>query len=158
MADPAIEALERRLSKVEDELAIHSLLASYGPLADAGLGADAAALWTEDGAYDPGGVTRAEGTEAITAIYVGDRHQGLITAGSMHMTAPVQVTLDGDQASAVGYSILAVNRDGRFTLARASINRWTLTRTAAGWRIAERINRVLDGSAEAEAILASVAR
>ena len=31
---------------------------------------------------------------------------------------------------------------------RAAINRWTLVRTPDGWRIAERFNRALDGSAD----------
>ena len=149
-----LAALEARLARVEDELAIHRLLATYGPLADAGLGPHAAALWTADGVYEPGGVLRAEGKAALEAIYSGERHQGLIDRGSMHMTAPVQVTIDGDGAQAVGYSLLVLN-DGndRFTVARAAINRWTLARIGSDWRIVERMNRVLDGSNEARALL-----
>ena len=156
MSEDRIAALEARLARVEGELAIHRLLASYGPLADAGLGPEAAALWTADGVYEPGGMTRAEGATALEAIYSGDRHQGLIARGSMHMTAPVRVTIDGDHAQAVGYSLLILN-DGtdRFHVARAAINRWTLVRTGTGWRIAERMNRVLDGSEDAKALLAT---
>lgn len=154
MSDDRIAALEARLAAIEDELAIRRLLASYGPLADAGLGEAAALLWTETGAYAPGGLPRAEGKAALEAIYSGDTHQGLIAGGSMHMTAPVQITLDGDRATAIGYSLLALHGARRFSLARASINRWTLVRTDAGWRIVERINRVLDGSDEARALLA----
>lgn len=155
MSEDRIAALEARLTQIEDELAIHRLLATYGPLADAGLGVEAAALWTSDGAYEPGGVTRAEGTAALEAIYFGDRHQGLINRGSMHMTAPVQVTTDGDNAQAVGYSLLVLNGPDGFRLARAAINRWTLARTECGWRIVERMNRVLDGSDEARALLSA---
>lgn len=151
--DDRLTILERRLALVEDELAIQRLLASYGPLADAGLGPQAAALWTEDGAYDPGGVARAEGRMALIDIYHGERHQGLIRRGSMHMTAPAQISIHGDQAKAVGYSILALNTGGEFTLLRASINHWSLARTEQGWRIVERVNRVLDGSVEAQALL-----
>lgn len=148
--------LEARLTRVEDELAIHRLLATYGPLADAGLGPEAAALWTADGVYEPGGVMRAEGTAALEAIYSGERHQGLINRGSMHMTAPVQVTVDGDRAQAVGYSLMVLNDgSGRFALTRAAINRWALAKTEAGWRIVERMNRVLDGSDEARALLSA---
>lgn len=151
-----LSALEARLTRVEDELAIHRLLATYGPLADAGLGSEAAALWTADGVYEPGGVLRAEGSAALEAIYSGERHQSLISRGSMHMTAPVQVTTDGDRAQAVGYSLLVLNDGaGTFTLARAAINHWTLTKTATGWRIVERINRVLDGSDEARDLLSA---
>ena len=37
---------------------------------------------------------------------------------------------------------------------RASANHWRLHRTPQGWRIAERYNRELDGSAESRAVLA----
>jgi hypothetical protein len=150
--------LERRLVEVEDQLAIQRLLATYGPLADAGLGPQAAALWTGDGAYDPGGVSRAEGRDALIGIYHGALHQALIRQGSMHMTAPAQITIDGDHAEAVGYSMLALNAGDRFSLLRASINHWTLARTAEGWRIVERINRVLDGSPDALGLLARADR
>jgi hypothetical protein len=158
MIEDRLAQLERRLMEVEDQLAIQRLLASYGPLADAGLGPQAASLWTEDGAYDPGGVTRAEGRDALIAIYHGAAHQAFVRQGSMHMTAPAQITIDGDRAEAVGYSMLALNAGERFTLLRASINHWTLARTADGWRIVERINRVLDGSPEARDLLASADR
>ncbi|WP_298670958.1 nuclear transport factor 2 family protein [uncultured Sphingomonas sp.] len=151
--DDLLAPLERRLALIEDELAIQRLLASYGPLADAGLGQRAAALWTDDGAYDPGGVSRAEGRTALVEIYHGERHQSLIQRGSMHMTAPAQISLHGDRAEAVGYSVLALNAGNEFKLLRASINHWILARTEQGWRIVERVNRVLDGSAEAQALL-----
>ncbi len=153
-----IAALEARLARVEDELAIHRLLATYGPLADAGNAHDAADLWVEEGVYDPSGAYRAEGRAARETIYTNEVHQALIQRGSMHMTAPVQVTLDGDEASAVGYSLLALNNGESFALLRASINRWTLRRTGDGWRIVERVNQVLDGSAHAYQLLESVSR
>lgn len=156
--DDRLCALEDRLARVEDELSIQRLLASYGPLADAGLAGEAAALWSVDGAYDPGGVPRAEGTAALVQIYRGERHQALIRRGSMHMTAPAQITIDGDRAEAVGHSMLALNAGAHFTLLRASINHWTLARTPDGWRIVERINRVLDGSDEARDLLARADR
>lgn len=74
------------------------------------------------------------------------------------MTAPAQITLDGDRAEAVGYSMLALNAGERFTVLRASINHWTLARTPDGWRIVERVNRVLDGSDESKALLAKAER
>jgi hypothetical protein len=150
--------LEERLALVEDQLAIQRLLATYGPLADGGLGKEAAALWTEDGVYDPSGVPRAEGQEALAAIYFSDNHQSFVQQGSMHMTAPVQISVDGDGAEAIGYSMLVLNAGTKFTLLRASINRWKLARTEGRWRIVERVNRVLDGSEDARALLAAANR
>jgi len=37
---------------------------------------------------------------------------------------------------------------------RASANEWHLRRTQQGWRVARRINRLLDGAPEARALLA----
>ncbi len=59
-----LEAIERRLAVLEDERDIARLIASYGPLVDAGDAEGAAALWTADGSYDTGdwtmsGVTRS---------------------------------------------------------------------------------------------------
>jgi hypothetical protein len=45
-------------------------------------------------------------------------------------------------------------REGeRWFLWRASANHWTLKRTASGWRIDTRYNRVLDGSDESHEVL-----
>jgi len=49
------QSLARRITALEDQEAIRDLLARYGPLADAGDCAGAAALWTEDGVYEVGG-------------------------------------------------------------------------------------------------------
>ena len=47
-----IAALEARLRQLEDERDITRLIATYGPLVDAGAAAEVAALWTDDGIYD----------------------------------------------------------------------------------------------------------
>jgi hypothetical protein len=87
-----------------------------GPLADAGLGPQTADLWVADGVYDPSGVNRAEGRDARIAIYHGKNHQALIQRGSMHMTALAQITIDGDSATAIGYSLLALHDGDGFKL------------------------------------------
>src|SRR5262245_66100920 len=48
----AVAALARRVQALEDELAIHKVIARYGPTVDAGDGAGAAAVFTDDGVYD----------------------------------------------------------------------------------------------------------
>ena len=44
-----LEALEARLTELEDCESIRNLIARYGPLADTGNAAAIAALWTEIG-------------------------------------------------------------------------------------------------------------
>lgn len=48
-----LAVLEQRLRRPEDELAIARLMASYGPLADAGDADAVAGLWAEDGDAAP---------------------------------------------------------------------------------------------------------
>ncbi len=147
--------LEQRLRRAEDELAIARLMASYGPLVDAGDADAVAGLWAEDGEYDVEGWhmrSRADVAEMVRS----SAHQGLISAGSAHFLGPVRVDIDGDEAVAVCESILVRhNADGGYRVWRAGANRVTLRRTAAGWRIVKRITRALDGSAEARELLRS---
>ena len=44
--------LEKRLKHIEDERAVERLIASYGPLVDAGEADATAELWALDGSYD----------------------------------------------------------------------------------------------------------
>jgi ketosteroid isomerase-like protein len=153
-----LAALEQRLRRVEDELAIGRLMASYGPLVDAGDADGVAGLWAEDGEYDVEGWhmrSRAEVAEMVRST----AHQGLIGGGSAHFLGPVCVEVDGETAVAGCESILVRrNDDGSgYRVWRAGANHVTLRRTAAGWRIAKRTSRALDGSAEARDLLAAAA-
>jgi hypothetical protein len=134
------------------------LLATYGPAVDCGESWRAAELWTDSGVYDVGDVSRAEGHEAIAALYDADFHQGLIHAGAARVTVPPQITVIGDRAVAVGHSIVFLRGVNGYNPWRVSANRWTLVRTGDGWRIAERFNRVLDGSPEARETLRAAVR
>ena len=126
-----VATLSDRLRVVEDELAIHRLLAAYGPAVDSGSCREAAELWTEE----------------------GDQHQGIIATGSAHLTPCPVIRIDGDRAVVLGYSLVLLRDGDGFRTWRASANRWTLRRTDSGWRIAERLNRVLDGSSEPRDVL-----
>ena len=64
------------------------------------------------------------------------------------------MTLTGDDAVAVGHSLMVVQEDGRFVLRRATANRWRLRRGRAGWHVVERTTRVLDGRPESPRLLA----
>lgn len=148
-----IEALERRVRALEDELAVHRVVTAYGPATDSGDGAAAAALWVDDGVYDAEGPGRLEGRAAIEAMLMGEGHQSLVP-GCAHTNGPSVVRIDGDTAVAVGYSRVYTTAEGRHRLWRVAANRWELTRTADGWRVQRRVNRRL-GSAESVAVLRS---
>src|SRR5436309_10527804 len=93
-----------RLTAIEDREAIRDLIARYGPLADQGDCAAAAALWTEDGIYDVGGYGAHRGRAAICALLEGEAHQTLIAGGSAHILSSPVIELDADRAVARTYS------------------------------------------------------
>lgn len=150
-----LEAIEGRLREAEDQLEIIRLLSTYGPAVDSGSSQEAAALWIDEGVYDVGGRHRAVGHSAIAALYDAQEHQNLIHQGSSHLTSTPQITLNGDHAMAVAYSYVVLRNDEGWGFWRASVNTWTLKRTAQGWRIVERLNRTLDGSSETHELLRS---
>ncbi|RYE01383.1 MAG: nuclear transport factor 2 family protein [Sphingomonadales bacterium] len=149
-------SIEQRLQALEDQLEIIRLLSFYGPLVDAGECAAAAGLWAADGCYDVGGEHAATGGDQIAALYSGERHQSLIHRGSGHVTTTPHIRLDGDTATAFAHSFVLLRDERGWAVWRASANRWTLVRTADGWRIRERVNRVLDGSSDSHKLMGEV--
>jgi uncharacterized protein (TIGR02246 family) len=149
-----LAALEQRLRRVEDELAIRRLMASYGPLVDAGDGDAVAGLWTEDGEYDVDGRVM-HGRAGVAAMVRSRAHQGMISGGAAHFLGPACVHVEGDQAIAVCESIVVRHNDdgGGYRVWRAGANHVALQRTGAGWRIVTRTTRALDGSQEARDLL-----
>lgn len=145
--------LESRLREVEDRQAILELLNRYGLIVDSGEAGPAVALWVDGGTYTySGGRVRAPG--GMTALYDNDGWRDIVASGVSHLHSLPVISLDGDTATAVGYTYVVVPDAGRWTVARAAINTWTLARTADGWRIAERTNVAVDGSAESHATIA----
>ncbi len=145
--------LEARIAGLEDQVAIATLVASYGPAADGGAAAAAAALWVEDGSYDAGIVKFASSAE-IEAMLSTDPHQQFLRDGVAHIVSAPYITVDGDHATVLSYQQVVfrdADADGYRTW-RTSANRWDLVRKPEGWRIARRVNRALDGSAEARKI------
>ena len=150
-----LAALEQRLGQLEDERAVARLVAAYGPLVDSGDAEGVAALWEADGIYDVDELLMT-GRGEIAAMVRSAAHQRWIAGGCAHVVGPPHVTVAGDDAAAVCYSLMVVHEDGGFVLRRATANLWRLRRSASrGWRVTNRTNRVLDGREEAPALLAS---
>lgn len=148
-----LAGLETRLRAVEDQLEILQLLNSYGPLVDSGSAGEAAELWVTGGGYDFGGGARIEAPHDLVAMYEGESHMSLVNTGVSHLTATPRITVDGDAAEAVGYSFVILREGDHWYVWRGAINHWTLVRTPEGWRIKERLNRVLDGSPESRDVM-----
>jgi hypothetical protein len=149
--DDVLRRLEKRVRLLEDERSIASLVARYGPLVDNGDPA-AADLWIDEGVYDCDELVM-EGSAAVADMVRSRPHQRFIAAGCAHVQGPVVIEIDGDDATAVGYSLMLVHDNEGYRVRRVTANRWELTRTEQGWRVKRRTNRQLDGQAEARALL-----
>ena len=106
-----LAVLEQRLRRAEDELAIARLVASYGPLADAGDADAVAGVWAEDCEYDVDGWqmrSRADIAEMVRS----PAHQGLISGGSAHFLGPVHIDVAGDNPEVAAFAD-AMNPMGR---------------------------------------------
>ena len=144
-----VDALEARLRAVEDELALYRLMTSYGPAADSGDGTKASEIWTEDGVYDVDSIGELAGRGAIAGMLGAEGHQALVP-GCAHLNHPVIIQLDGDRATAVGYSQVWRTDDGTHRVFRVAVNRWEFARTGEGWRVVRRTNRRLGTEASRE--------
>ncbi len=146
------DSVEERLRRVEDERAVERLVASYGPLVDAGEDEAVAALWASDGSYDVEGWQMRSRAD-VAAMVRSDAHQNLIGGGSAHFLGPAVATVDGDDAVAVCESILLVHKESGYVAARAGANHFRLRRIDGRWQIVARTTRALDGRAEARELL-----
>ncbi len=149
-----VEQLEARLRRSEDELAVRNLVVRYGLAVDAGDDAATMALFTDDAIYEVRAVGTGmagrdqqeslimRGPAAVGEMVRGDRHQSLLP-NSGHTIGPVVVEVDGDRASAWGYSRVYVKRGEDYVLFRLGLNSWELARGEKGWRIARRTSQAV---------------
>jgi hypothetical protein len=150
--------VEERLQLLEDQLAIHQLMMTYGPCVDSGSAGETSELWTTEGEYDAG-TEVMRGRQEISAMVLGPQHQSFVHNGCAHLISPPLVTIDGDRAVAICYGQLLLQDDnddrvggvwpggGRpYRVQRITANRWEFERTEEGWRVRSRVNRPLDGT------------
>lgn len=167
MSEQRMEALERRLQRAEDELAIRNLIARYGMAVDCGdvqaaldchLG-DAVYVVSAPRAGREAGGEEADldlrGHQAIREMLSSELHQSLLP-GCAHTVGPLTVEVDGDTARATGYSRLYQSHAGQPQLMRLGVNAWELRRQKGRWYIARRTSRLVSEST-AQALLRGAA-
>ena len=146
-----VEALERRVLELEDQVAILRVINQWGPAVDTGRAVAAGALFDADGVLESD-LSRLDGPAAVEAMVESDGQQSLIRQGCAHVqTAPV-ITVDGDVATAITYSQVYLHALEGHQVWRVSANQWELRRTGSGWRVTRRLNRVIDGDAQSHGI------
>ena len=95
----------------------------------------------EDGVYDVDvGVMR--GRNAVAAMVRGERHQSMVGACA-HQIGPAVVEIDGERATAIGYSRVYLATRAGVHVYRVSTNRWQLEHRDGNWVIVTRTTRLL---------------
>lgn len=158
MTDSDSGALDRRITALEDRLAIYELVAAYGPAADAGQADAVADIWTDDGVYEIPGFEIDAGRIGVRDLICSDFHQELIARGAAHVLSMPTVQLEDDHAVATGYAQVIVADGDGFRVYRTVATRWEFRREAHGWRCSHRSNQLLDGRPEARALLSQAAQ
>ena len=148
-----LASLEAQVKRLEDQAAIHRLINSWGPAVDTGDADAAASLFADEGILESD-LSYLIGPKAVRAMVLAEGHQSLIRGGSAHVPAFPVVNVEGDHATATGYTRVYRHTDGGYEVWRVSANHWEFRRTSEGWRVTRRTNRVVDGGAEAKGILA----
>jgi SnoaL-like domain len=160
-------SLEQRVRAIEDRLEIYNLIAGHPPSADTGADYYTEAVYTEDGVFDRGAnLSGAVGNKAIAAILRTKGHQAAIAGGIAHFAGLPHIAIEKDHAVVTSYlQILTPNQSGEmvevpnhgasrgYHIHRVVASRWELVRTAAGWKIARRTIRLVDGSEGSREIL-----
>ena len=148
-----LQALEERIRHLEDLNEILQVMASYGPCVDSGSARSATELWTEDGTFDVD-VGVWNGRAEIEGMLTSDMAVTNRANGCAHVVSMPRVIVDGDAAVATGYMSFIQRQGGSHDITRQTANRWDFVRTAEGWRVQTRTNRLLDGSPAARQLLA----
>jgi len=131
----ALDALQARISRIEDLEAIKQLKARYCAICDDGHDPVAiTSVFTEDGIWEGTGIGTARGHAEIRQLFEGFRQAMTFT---QHMTMNPIIELDGDRASGVWTFF------GPFTMTKGNRARWQATRyaeqykkVAGDWKIA----------------------
>jgi hypothetical protein len=147
-----LTALESRVLQLEDHVAILRLVNRWGPAVDTGSSDAAAGLWDDDGVLESD-LSHLQGPAAVAEMVESEGQQALIRQGCAHVQSAPVVTVDGDHATAITYSQVYLHSENGYDVWRVSANQWECRRTAGGWRLTRRVNRVIDGSPAPHTIL-----
>jgi len=157
-----LRTLARRLDRVEDELAIHRLIVRYGLAVDAGEAEAAMELFTKDTLYevravgtgvddDPGKTLVMRGRAAVGEMVRSEDHQKLLP-NAAHTIGPAVVHVDGDTATATGYTRIYRREGDDFRMFRMAVNHWELVKQEGRWWVHRRHSQVL-GAADAQDLM-----
>lgn len=151
-----VQALAERIERLEDELAIHRLIVRYGLAVDAGEAEAAMELFTKDTLYevravgtgvnnDPGKTLVMRGRAAVGEMVRSEAHQKLLP-NAAHTIGPAVVHVNGNSATATGYTRIYHREGDDFRMFRMAVNHWELVKQDGRWWVHRRYSQVLGGA------------
>ena len=163
-----VDELIKRLSLVEDQLAILNMLAGSAHSSDIASEAYWDEMFAENAVMDRGQDRPNDlGKENILAIVRGPEQRVAIEAGMAHLAMLPRIDIQGNSAVATGYLLVTVPDEGasRVELAgkgrspgisiyQLTVNRWELVRVESGWQVKRRVVRPISAD-DARQILGS---
>jgi SnoaL-like domain len=153
-----LAAMDKRISELEDKLAIMQVVAGYGPSVDGGAAREAGSLWTTDSWYDTDSSPAAATPHGRVGIEEAAKRFFEDPVGLAHISHMPLIKVEGDRATVVNHSNTFHQEGDGFRIGRVSSNRWDLVRVDGNWQIERRINRLLNGSRESKDVLADGTR
>ena len=121
--EATVEALTRRIRKLEDEQEIQRVIVMYGLALDVGDPERTAALYTENAFYDVDGTDVMQGRSAISAMVLVGDPIAATSCGARHRPAAVEVR--GDRARRRQDSPAPISATGdTIHLHRVVFNHW----------------------------------
>jgi hypothetical protein len=140
-----------RITATEDRLEILNLLAGSAFSSDVASEAYWKKMFTDDATFDRG-TKQDKGREEILKIINAPDQKEAIKAGMTHLAMLPHIKLNGDSAIATGYLLIVmpdsaashVKLAGKgispgFSIYQVTVNRYTLVRTADGWKVTSRL-------------------
>lgn len=150
-----VRALTERVDRVQDELAIHRLIVRYGLAVDAGEAEAAMELFTKDSQYEvhaagakegyPGKTLVMRGRGAVGEMVRSEDHQKLLP-NAAHTIGPAVVDVDGDNATATGYTRIYHKEGDDVRMIRMAVNHWELVKREGRWWVHRRYSQILGAS------------
>jgi SnoaL-like domain len=144
-----------RITAAEDRLEILNLLAGSAFSSDVASEAYWTKMFTEDATFDRG-TKQDKGRDEILKIINAPEQKEAIKAGMTHLAMLPHIKLKGDSAIATGYLLIVmpdsaashVKLAGKgvspgFSIYQVTVNKYTLVRTADGWKVTNRLVRPL---------------
>ncbi len=152
-------SLQDQVRYIMDYIEIQQIFARYVPGLDSASGDVVASDFTEDGVFDLGPLGVHRGREEIRAFADRDNWtaEGLaaFARGAGHVLNSPLITIDGDTAVGTCTSMIYFRGEAEYRMTRLTVVRLELARTAEGWRITKRFNRLVDETGEAVALYRS---